>query len=146
MTFDYNEFLNEFAGVEEYACGGKTKKAACGCKTKKVKKAQEGGQTERKPLPGDYIFLTPKPKVQPSYSTYIERPAVKDWGFTNGGYMSPHGEFLPYESLTYDVIKNLPPSKEAQRQSIEFFDKSNEDRKKYLESQGKKPTIWPRGY
>ena len=68
MTYDYNEFMNQFAGVQEYKCGGKTKieSASCGCKSKKVKKAEAGMKNKKQdPDANDNAAVKPGDKVDP---------------------------------------------------------------------------------
>ena len=68
MTYDYDEFINQFAGVQEYKCGGKTKieSASCGCKSKKVKKAEAGMKNKKQdPDANDNAAVKPGDKVDP---------------------------------------------------------------------------------
>lgn len=41
MTYDYDEFMSQFAGVNEYNCGGSMKK---------IKKVQGGAKTKQNPV------------------------------------------------------------------------------------------------
>lgn len=47
MTYNYNEFVNQFAGADKLACGGKTKKVKSSCGGNKIKIAQTGTKTKK---------------------------------------------------------------------------------------------------
>lgn len=73
MTYDYDEFMSQFAGADklpEYACGGKTKvKKACG--GKKIAVGQNGNKVKKtnnqtkNPDANDNAAVKPGDKVDP---------------------------------------------------------------------------------